>query len=222
MPSNAVTVARQIRLWRDQTLSPAAASHYLATVARQKRDALIAAGDAAPTYDTYVDGRHGASEDTVRPEGAILYVFNLLGQAATYGLNFARERSPRDSGDYRLAWFVAVDGQRWTGNLNDIPAGSEVMITNPLPYARKIDVGHMKMRVPPGIVEDTRQAVKRKFPTVNSYRTMVTIPASLGGGYILKGHLRRGFRLHARKALRSDTQAGARMTYPALILTTRR
>jgi hypothetical protein len=221
MPSNALTVARQIRVWRDKTMSPQALSLNLATVAKKTRDALIKTGEAAPAYETFVDGRKGAAEETVRPDGAILYQFNVLGQAAKYALSFAVGRSPKHDGDYKRAWFVAVDGKKWTGDLNDIPAGSEVMVTNPLPYARKIDVGHMKMRVAPGIVEDTRQAVKRKFPTIDAARTMVTIPVQLGGGYVLKGHHRKGFRLHARKALRSDTQKGAAMTYPALILKAR-
>jgi hypothetical protein len=223
MPSNALAVARTIRLWKDATLSPQALSHQLASVARKKRDDLIAEGEASPAYETYVDGRRGAVEETVSPSGAILYVFSLLGQAATFAINFAIARSPVDSGDYKRAWFVVVDGKRWAGDLKDIPPGAvEVMVTNPLPYARKIDVGHMKMRMPPGIVEDMRQAVQRKFPSVRSERTMVNIPTGFGGGYILKGHHRTGFRLHARKALRSDTEAGAQMTYPALILTSKR
>lgn len=218
MPKTNLNFA-SLNLWRDKTLSPQALSLHLATRAREERNRLIAAGSASPAYDTFVDGRKGATEETVRPDGAIVYQFNVLGQAAQYALNYAVGRSPKDSGDYRKSWFVAVDGKKWTGDLLKIPAGSEVMITNPLPYARKIDVGHMKMRVAPGIVEDTRQAVKRKFKYVLATRTMANLPASLGGGHVLVGRHRKGFRPHARKALRSDTEKNAVMTYPALILT---
>lgn len=221
MPSNASSVARSIRLFRDRTLSPAGLSHLLATTARNVRDDIIARGEAPNNYLTVVDGRKGASEDTVRPDGAILYQFGIVGLAAQFALGYLIARSPVRDGDYRGAWLVAVDGRKWLGDLNDIPVGSEVMVTNPLPYARKIDVGHMRMSVPHALIEGARQVVRSRFPTVNAERALVTIPAALGGGYILKGRFRRGHRLHARTRLRSDTQAGAEMTYPALILTSR-
>lgn len=229
-------VARTIRLFRDQTLSPAALSGVLATVARQKRDELIASGNAPPAYQTFVDGREGAPEESVRPDGAILYRFNLLGQAVAFALTYCLARSPVESGAYRRAWFVAVDGRRWDGDLNDIPAGSEVLVTNPMPYARKIDVGGMRMKMPPQIVEGARQQVMHKFPTLSAQRTMVTLPSDVAPAgvevpYILRGHSRsRAKRYAARRLLagtdtiavsRKDTAKGQQMTYPALVIRTK-
>lgn len=218
MPTNAATVARTIRIFRDQALSPAGLSLKLAAFARRSRDELIRDGEASPSFTTYVDGRRDAAEETVRPDGVILYAFNTLGLAAAFAITFCMARSPVDSGAYRSAWMVVVNGRVWSGDLNDIPANAEVMITNPLPYSRKIDVGHMRMRVPPGIVEAARQQVLRRYPSLSAERALVTIPASLGGGYVLRGRFRRGRRQHARQRLRSDTQKGAEMTYPALII----
>ncbi len=219
--SNGATVARQIRLWRDNTLSPQAQSHVLAAVARKRRDELIASRQASPKYETFVDGREGAAEDSVSPNGVILYRFNSLGPAATFGLIFLMSSSPVDDGDYRNSWIVAVNGSKWTGDLDDIPPDAEVMITNPKPYSRKIDVGHMRMSVPHGLVERARQAMRTKYPALQVWRQMVNIPGALGGGYVLKGKFRRGFRKHARKGLRSDTRAGEVMTYPALVFSRR-
>lgn len=221
MVSNASAVARTLRVWADKTIGPAALSANLAKAARHARDDLIRRGDASPTYRTFVDGREGASEETVKPQGAILYRFNTLGLATVFALSYCITRSPVQSGAYKRAWFVAVNGARWTADLNDIPGDAEVMVTNPLPYARKIDVGHMKMSMPPHIVEDARQAVRSKFPVIKAERSLVLIPASLGGGYVLKGRHRLGHRQFARTRLRSDTQKGAQMTYPALILKAR-
>ncbi|MBR1005251.1 hypothetical protein JQ560_51900, partial [Bradyrhizobium liaoningense] len=98
---------------------------------------------------------------------------------------------------------------------DDIPINSTVVLTNNRPYARKIDVGHVRMTVPPGIVEDVRKAVMARFGNfVIAKRTMIPLP----GGYVLKGRFRRGYRPFARTKLRSDTMAGAQMTYPALVL----
>lgn len=221
MPSNATDFAYRIRVFRDRTLSPAGLSHLLATTARRKRDEFIARGDVPNNYLTFVDGRRGASEDTVRSDGVILYQFGIVGLAAQFALGYLIARSPVRDGDYRKSWIVAVNGQKWLGDLNEIPVDAEVRVVNPLPYARKIDVGHMRMSVPHALIEGARQATHSRFPTLKIEREIVTIPAALGGGYILKGRFRRGHRLHARTRLRSDTQAGAEMTYPALILTSR-
>ena len=154
-----------------------------------------------------------------------------------FALAFAVARSPAASGErhgksafpeaYRKRWFVAVDGVRWTGDLREIPAGAEVMVTNDQPYHRKIDVGGMKVSVPPGIVEAARQATMRRFPTLFCGMGFVTWP----GAYVLKGHGRSMAQRHSaylkfygRKTVgvfRKATSPGQVMTYPALILSNR-
>lgn len=133
----------------------------------------------------------------------VVYQFSRIAQAAAYALGFAIARSPLRSGAYRKSWFVVVDGQRWTGSIDDIPLGTEVMITNDRPYARKIEVGAMRMSVRAGVVEATRQAVQRAFPALLCEVTYLRLP----GGYVLRGRSRR-----------KDRQAGQPLTYPALIM----
>lgn len=219
MPTNARAVARSVRVFRDQALSPGALSARLAAVARSTRDDVVARGEAPANWRTFVDGRQGASEDAVRPDGAILYRFNYLGLAAAFALAYCAGRSPVADGDFKAAWIVAVDGGLWRDALSAIPPGAQVMVTNPLPYARKIDVGHMHMSVPHNIIEDARRAVRQRYPMVKTERWLTTIPAAWGGGYVLKGRFHRGVRANARAALRSDTRAGAEMTYPTLVIT---
>lgn len=228
----ATTVARSVRLFADQALSPAALSAYLATEAKRLRDEVIAAGDAPNSYRTFVDGREGAPETSVRPDGSIRYKFNLLGLAVLYALTLCIARSPVKDGDYKRAWQVIVGGKPWAGNIEDIPGDAEAMIVNPLPYARKIDVGAVRMSVPPQIIEAARQSSRRRYPTLNFERAFVTIPPGVfpGAPYILKGHAHRvraiannRSRAHreGRAFLmpRKDTMAGQKMTYPALVIT---
>ncbi|WP_062018786.1 hypothetical protein [Gluconobacter japonicus] len=206
------SVARNIRLFRDQALSPAAQSAYLAQVAINARDTAVRRGDAPPHWTTNVDGRQGAPESSVRPDGFILYRFNVMGLAAKAALQLCKERSPVRSGRYRDSWVVVVEGKPWTGDVADVPDGKQVMIINPQPYARKIDTGAMKMSVPPGIVEAVRQSIQRKFPTVNAARAFVTVPSGLldNAPYILR-----------RNGRAKDRTAGKAITYPALILNRR-
>jgi hypothetical protein len=208
------TIARTVKLFVDRALSPAALSAQLAARARAERDRVVAAGQAPPAWRTFVDGREGANEDTVRQ--SILYQFNLLPQAIGFALGYCQGRSPvGDRGTYRRSWTVYIAGKKFDGDLSTIPAGSTVMISNPQPYARKIDAGGMKMSVPPGIIEAARQVTQRAFPSMSVQRIFTNI----AGGtdkygkpvpYILKGSSRR-----------KDRQAGAEMTYPALLISGR-
>lgn len=206
------TVRRSVALLLDRSLGPAAISTRFAAFARTTRDALIAEGKAPPLFETYVDGRHGAREEEVRPDGAILYRFNTVGLAAAFAIAYARERSPRISGEYRASWFLVVDGRPFAGDPAAIPAGATVMVTNHAPYHRKIDTGGQR-GIGRGIVEATRQATRAKWPALLVDRAFVEIPA----GYVLKG--RRGRK--GGRRLRSSARAGAVMTYPAVLIRAR-
>lgn len=205
------TVRRSVALLLDNAIGPAAISARLAQHARTTRDALIAKGEAPPIFETFVDGRQGAREEEVRPEGAILYRFNVLGLAAAFALAYARERSPRLSGEYRASWFVIVDGRPYGGDLAEIPGDATVMVTNHSPYHRKIDTGGQR-GIGKGIVEATRQAVRIRWPALMVDRAFVEIP----GGYVLKGRRRRKGR-----RLRASARAGAVMSYPAVLIRAR-
>lgn len=237
--ASASTVARTISLFADRTLSPEALSRHLAVAARQARDDAIATGDAPASYETIVDGRHGVREEAVRPDGVIVYRFNLIGLAAMRALEAARALSPRDSGDYARAWMIAVNGKPWPEDaLLDIPAGAEVMLVNSLPYARKINVGAMpRMTVEPGILRRVRQRVRAAFQTIEAFETMVMLTNAFAFGtyqvpYVLRGR-QRSFAVkhiaHIRAnggrsvaTARKDLTRGQQMTYPALSIEVRR
>lgn len=135
-----------------------------AEVARQAKQEVIDEAGMEPGVETYVDGRRGASEDSVRPFGMIAYHFTYWDEVARFALETAEQLSPSLSGAYRTSWFVLVDGE--VMQPETIPATAEqVFITNDQPYHRKIEVGGMTVRAPGqnGIVEKTRQAVNQRF-----------------------------------------------------------
>lgn len=197
-----------------------------------ERDSLIASGQASPVWQRTVNGQQNAPEETLKVGGEILYNFSDISQAAAYALDLARQKSPVASGVYRDAWVLLVDDQIWPHDLEDLPGNVEVTITNPMPYARKIDVGAMKMSVPSGIVEAVRQAVFKKYPDMTIWRKFINLSGSYADvrtPYILKGNaqrklakldmrssaFRRGQRYLAR---RKELAAGQPITYPALVL----
>ncbi|PDT77184.1 hypothetical protein [Bradyrhizobium sp. C9] len=196
-------------------IAPENIAKEMAAFARSELSKAIQEGTGSERYDKYVNGRLDAEEETVVPPGPILYVFRWWQEIIELALQAAVDRSPEKSGDYKKSWFIMTPGGI-VANFDSISINSTVILTNNRAYSRKIDVGHMRMSVPPGIIEDVRKMVMSRFGNfVTAKRTMITLP----GGYILKGRFRRGYRPFARTKLRSDTAAGAQMTYPALVMT---
>ena len=192
-------------------------SYELALFAKQSLSDAIHSGEGSPQYDKYVNSRLGADEFTVVPPGPIVYVFHWWNEIVTFALETLRARSPVRSGLYRDSWFPMVNGVV-ISDYSAIPINAEVIITNNQPYARKIEVGFMHMSVEPGVAGDARTIVRGRFGNLFDVKqTMVTLP----GGYILKGHFRKGIRKYSRTKLRRDTREGAQMTYPALVMNVR-
>lgn len=184
-------------------LEPAAISKLLAQTARKALADAQRAGEAPAKYVRSVNGRIGAAEESVVAPGPIIYQFDWLSEIAEYALTFARERSPVRSGRYKRSWFAMVNGRHVT-DFSQIPPDAELVIVNDVPYARKVEVGAMKMRVPPGIVEDTRQAVMRRFGNLITARRAFI---DLSGAYILK-----------TDGGRKGRRAGDPLTYPAVVI----
>ncbi|WP_454629534.1 hypothetical protein [Bradyrhizobium cenepequi] len=196
-------------------ISPENIARELAAFAKSELAKSIAEGEGSERYDRYVNGVLGAVEEMVVPPGPILYVFQWWREIIEFALQSAVERSPEKSGRYKQSWFIMTPGGV-IKSFDEIPINSTVILTNNQPYSRKIDVGHMRMSVPPGIIEDVRKMVMARFGNfVTAKRTLIPLP----GGYILKGRFKRGYRPYARTKLRPDTMAGAPMTYPALVMT---
>lgn len=203
-------------------IAPQNIARELAKFAIDSVNAEIRAGTGSPRYDKWVNGRAGADEYTVVPPGPIVYDFHWWNEIIEEAINILKRRSPVRSGRYSYSFAVMVDGvflNQGTGKYADyskIPIEAEVMIVNTQPYARKIEVGFMKMSVPDGVVEDGLIILRRRFGNfIDAKMRMVMLP----NGYTLKGVFRRGIKPFSRTKLRRDTMAGAKMTYPAILMT---
>lgn len=199
-------------------IAPDMIAKELAKFARSELASVIAAGEASTIYSTFVNGREGASEDTVVPPGPILYEFSYWQPIIAFALAELEKRSPvgpGKNGHYKDRHRVML-GSQFVAPDTQIAAGEEVTIVNTQPYSRKIEVGHMRMSVPDGVYQDVIRKVQSQFGRMIKVRfRMILIP----GGYVLKGQFRRGYKPGARRKLGKDTQAGARMTYPAMVMT---
>lgn len=207
------TFARDLQL-ATAGLAPEAISRDLARFARSCLTDAIAAGEASTIYTKYINGREGADEETVVPPGPIVYDFSYWQPILAFTLAELEKRSPRQSGSYIGSHVVMVGSQVMRPDA-EIAAGEEVSVVATVPYARKIESGFQKVSTGEAVFQDVRRKVQSQFGrAVDVKFRMVYIP----NGYILKGRFRRGRKEFSRKKLQRDTQAGARMTYPAIVM----
>lgn len=133
------------------TLAPAARSKAVAAFAREKLQEAQAQNrrvlNREPAYKQFVDGVAGRPLDQVRADGGrIAFEFEIAQDIVPAILAELERISPVLSGDYRKAHMVFADGRQVMPG-EATPGAEEFVFLNPLPYARTIEVGGMKMRV---------------------------------------------------------------------------
>lgn len=208
------TFAADLRL-ATADIEPVAVGAALARFARDQLAEAIASGAASPTYDRYVNGRFGVSEFSVVPPGPILYLFAGWAEVIPWTIDRLVQRSPERDGDYKRAHKAYVDWKP-VADPEAVPRDVTVTITAMVDYVRKIEVGGQRMRVRPHIYEDVYAAVRRRFGGPGGFLDVRFVYQTIPGGYILKGHYRRGPGEYARKGLRRGTRSGDPLTYPCI------
>lgn len=167
-------ISQKFRVFYDANLSPAAQSARLATVARAELSRLIGLNQFPADYQRFTDGNRGASEDTVKSNGTILYEADVLADAVDYAIRYLVARTvPESSGQLNSGWQVAigetgrfVPSRQFKGS--SLPYGATVTIFNTTPYWRKVETGligtrKLKYRIPPDIIEDACVAIRERF-----------------------------------------------------------
>jgi hypothetical protein len=189
-------------------LDPAVIQRELAAYAKRSVTDVVSSGQAPAIYDRYVNGRLGAPEESVTLPGPIVYVFSNWRLAIETALTELERRVPRRSGRYAASFIATVGGSIVT-DFSNIAPESEVVILNAQPYTRKMEVGANKTGA--RHFELAKGAFNRRFGGAFAASTMF-LNAKSGIHplipYILKGNNGR----------RKDSQAGAPITYPALVL----
>lgn len=137
----------QIAAAKKRITDPQAFARWHAEKAREALAEVQAREGVRPTT-VIVDGRRGASEDSVRPFGVIAYEISPLADVVDAVWNALIQASPigpGKTGHYKDAHWLFVNGQRVDvkpgGDAPEIPPGSTCMLVNTKPYARKLEVG---------------------------------------------------------------------------------
>ncbi len=180
----------------DETLSPQARSKAVADFARKELVEALdvnrqALGSFTP-YEQFVDGRKGASLDSVRPDnGVIVFEFELVADVLKWIHAELVERSPRGpaggAGTYRDEHRLFADGKEIALGAELAPA-AEWSFVNTVPYARKLEIGTTEsgrafvIQAEPRLYDHVSAEAARRFkgvvkisytfrPLVGGYRT---------------------------------------------------
>jgi len=170
-------LARDIELLIAQDLSPEAQSATLAAFARETLAEAEATNEAAlghaSPHETFVDGREGASEDTVKPAGQIVYEFQLVEETLAWIGQQLVLHSPRRTGHYAASHILLADGLE-VDPAAPIPMASEYVFSSVVPYARKIEGDDNRApeseQAPDGVYEVVAALANRQFGNVARIR----------------------------------------------------
>lgn len=163
------TVSRQFTIAADKVVGDIRAAHI--ALAKREHNKVMRADPRPVTFTRVVDGRQGAPEEAVSAGGIIVYRYPRISEVVAFAMQALFDASPVDSGDYRRAHILFVNGSP-VPSLSAWSPGDEVAIGNPLPYVRKIELGLMKMRVSgtDHVYERAARIVQRRYGNVAAIR----------------------------------------------------
>lgn len=166
-------LSKDISLLIDESLSPRAQAKAVATFARQElREAQTINARAlgrTPKHRTWVDGRAEAPLESVKPDGGrIVFEFEILVDVLIFIAQTLYAKSPVLTGRYRESHQLYADGVLVTTGAQLAPQAERYTFMSTVPYARKIEAGKMRMKVPGSshVYEQTRQIASRRFGNV--------------------------------------------------------
>lgn len=175
-------IDRNIALAIRQGESPQERSAALAGYARralseaqeQNRQAI----GSVPPHETFVDGRAGAALESVKPNGVIVFEFEMLADMFGYIDLLLIKHSPVKSGRYRRSHILLADGVEVDPSSPLLPDAEEYVYINTQPYARKIDKPRVQSpQAPSGVYEAVAALASMRFGNMArirfGYRSLV-------------------------------------------------
>jgi hypothetical protein len=176
-----------------------------------------------PTWEAYANTPGNSNLETVRLPGPIVYNYRYLVELIEFALEELRRQSPVQSGEYKRSHTVYVNDQPVGDTIpSTISARDRIYIANPVPYARRLEIGRTRagrsflIQVPNRIyyrvTEMTKAEAKRRAKIRMMYVDL--------GAHALKKDQRTG-RMTRRgwgysRIQRKDRLTGAAVTSPAI------
>jgi hypothetical protein len=204
------------------------AKAFLIRTARAGHDKImrdqVSRSGVAPEWDAYANSPGKPIQAVVLP-GPIVFKYRYHREIVDQLLRALRGASPVDSGDYVRGHALFVNRQAVDTLPKNFKPSDEIMIANPVPYARRLEIGKTKsgrsfvMQVPDRIYERVA-----KGPVARKYSKVAVIRFGYVdlGGYVTKGKLSAtyGARTRAGQTVQRKRRQrpGSRVQAPAIFL----
>lgn len=137
-------IDEDIKIFISDLLSPAAQSAAFADFAEEAMEEAEAEDAAAlgytPTHTTFVDGVESNNLASVRPDGTISFVFNLIDDVFAWVYDQLETHAPFKTGHFRQSIRLYADGTEVDPN-DEVPPASQYVFLSNVAYARKIEGG---------------------------------------------------------------------------------
>lgn len=158
-------VSQQFRVAIQATLEQTRQA--LISTARREHEKIMATEPRPSSHYRIIDGVRDAPLEGIRGDGIAIFRYPRIEQVVQFAMEVLFDLSPVDSGDYRRAHTIFVNG-REVANLARYKQGDDIAITNYLPYARKIEVGKLQMRIPgtDRVYQQARRKVMERWGNV--------------------------------------------------------
>lgn len=161
-------IDRDIAFLLSDALSPEAQSRALADYAREQFDVVqetnTRALGRAPEHEQFVDGSRGAALDRVRPDGRIIFEFELVSDVLEFIQEQLIKHSPTKTGRYSKSHVLFADDREVQFGA-DVPEAAVYAFVNAQPYARKIDRG-LSRQAPAGVYLAVAALAKQRFGNI--------------------------------------------------------
>lgn len=182
-------IDREVDVVISEMLSPEAQRRMFADIARVERDEAVRTNTVAlgraPTYTTFVNGKAGASEDSVTVPGTVVYEFDIAEKLLQDIDSLLFNHSPYLTGRYSKSHRMFVGGVEYDPE-TPLPelVTEEIIFLNIQPYARKIERG-LSSQAPEGVYQTVAAIIARKYSAIATIR--FTYRAFVEGGIMAYG-----------------------------------
>lgn len=158
------------------------------TVAQQSRRMGI-----PPSVEQYANAPGNPNIDAVKLPGPIVFIYDYRREIAEFTLGALYKASPVRSGLYLQSHMIWLNGRPVEYLPAQLDQSDEIMIANPVPYARRLEIGKTKsgrdfvLQVPNRIYEHVAKQI-----VLPRYRNVARVTfgyATLPDSYKVKGRL---------------------------------
>lgn len=179
---------------------------------------------AEPQWDAYANTPGNTNLESVVLPGPIVYRYRYTRAIIQDALDALRKASPVRSGTYVRAHTVYVNGAPVDKPPVTLNAGDEIIIANPVPYARRIEIGKTEsgrdfvIQVSNRIYERTAGDLRSKYRNIANISFEYISPPS-SDRYSIKGALKGSYKGKNGKLQKRRGHGGETVRAPAIVIT---